>query len=103
MTLQGELFRTHEAPPVPGFRLIADAVTPAEEAALGAHIDAAPLEPFKFGQWRGKRLTAHYGSAYDFTRARLAEAPPLPDWLAALRLELAPLVDMDPQALQAAL
>lgn len=46
-----------------------------EHALPGA--DAAPLEPFRFGQWRGKRLTAHYGSAYDFSHGRLSDAPPL--------------------------
>ena len=102
MTLQRDLFAA--APPlVPGLRLAHDAVTPAEEARLAARIDAAPLAPFEFGQWRGKRLTTHYGSAYDFSRHRLGEAPPLPDWLIALRGRLAPLVGIDPQALSAAL
>jgi hypothetical protein len=91
MTIQGELFRAEETPPpVPGFRLAPDAIGPADEAALAAHIDAAPLEPFKFGQWRGKRLTTHYGSAYDFARGRVEPAPPLPDWLTELRARLAP-------------
>ena len=102
MTLQRELFAA-EAPIVPGLLLVPDAVTPAEEARLAARIDAAPLKPFEFGQWRGKRLTAHYGRAYDFTRGRLDEAPPLPDWLIALRERLAPLVGMDADKLEAAL
>ena len=102
MTLQGELFAA--GPPlVPGLRLVPEAVTPAEEQRLAAHIDAAPLAPFEFGQWRGKRLTAHYGSAYDFARGRLGDAPPLPGWLLALREQLAPLADMNPAALEAAL
>lgn len=58
MTFQGELFR-EEAPVVPGLTLVADAVNPDEERTLIARIDAAPLEPFKFGQWRGKRMTTH--------------------------------------------
>ena len=102
MTLQGDLFAT-DAPLVPGLALVPDAVTPAEEVRLAAQIDAAPLAPFEFGQWRGKRLTAHYGSAYDFAHNRLGDAPPLPDWLLALRERLAPLVGMDPAALEAAL
>ena len=102
MTLQSDLFAT-DAPLVPGLLLVPDAVTPAEEARLAARIDAAPLKPFEFGQWRGKRLTTHYGSAYDFTRGRLGEAPPLPDWLLALREHLAPLAGIDPAALAAAL
>jgi len=102
MTIQGELFDA-AAPPVPGLQLVAEAVTPADEARLAERIDAAPLEPFAFGQWRGKRLTAHYGSAYDFARGRLDQAPPLPDWLRSLREHLGPQVAMDPAELEAAL
>jgi alkylated DNA repair dioxygenase AlkB len=102
MTFQGELF-DRAAPAVPGLLLVPEAVTASMEAELAARIDAAPLAPFEFGQWRGKRLTAHYGSAYDFTRGRVREAPPLPDWLLALREHLAPLVGLDPAALEAAL
>lgn len=103
MTVQGELFEAAERLPVPGLALVREAVTRAEEAALAAHIDAAPLAPFQFGQWEGKRLTTHYGRAYDFARHRLDDAPPLPDWLLALRDKLAPQVGMDPHLLQAAL
>ena len=42
MTVQGELFAA-DAPMVPGLRLMADAVSPTEELALCAQIDAAPL------------------------------------------------------------
>jgi len=102
MTLQRDLFAS-DAPLVPGLLLVPNAVTPADEQWLAACIDAAPLAPFEFGRWRGKRLTTHYGSAYDFARGRLGEAPPLPDWLLGLRERLAPLAGMDPAALQAAL
>lgn len=96
MASQGELFA---APPVvSGLVLVEGAVSAAEEAALAAHIDAAPLAPFEFGQWRGKRLTVNYGSAYDYQRARPKDAPPLPDWLIGLRERLAPLVGRDPAA-----
>ena len=108
MSIQGELFGTGGAAPmaelaVMGLTLAEDAVSPAEEAELAAHIDAAPLAPFQFGQWHGKRLTVHYGSAYDFARHRLDEAPPLPAWLVALRGRLAPQVGLDPAELVAAL
>ena len=102
MTLQRDLFAA-DAPLLPGLLLVPDAVTPAEEARLAARIDAAPLAPFEFGQWRGKRLTTHYGSAYDFARGRLDEAPPLPDWLLALRERLAPIAGLEPEQLAAAL
>ena len=96
MTEQGELFAAE--PIVPGLALVEDAVSEAEARAIEAHIDAAPLAPFEFGQWRGKRLTANYGSAYDYQRARPKEAPPLPGWLVALREALAPQVGRDPAA-----
>jgi alkylated DNA repair dioxygenase AlkB len=101
MPSQGELFA---APPIiPGLRLVEGAISEADERSLAAHIDAAPLEPFQFGQWEGKRLTVHYGSAYDFSRHRLDEAPPLPDWLIDLRRTIAPQVGRQPAAFQAAL
>lgn len=102
MTIQGELFDV-AAPPMPGLLLVTEAVTPAEEAELAERLDSAPLAPFEFGQWRGKRLTTHYGRAYDFSRHRLDEAPPLPAWLIDLREKLAPLAGIEPAALQAAL
>ena len=87
MAKQGELFGVN-APVVSGHALVPDTVTAAEEARLAARIDAAPLAPFEFGQWRGKRLTANYGSAYDYQRGRIAEAPPLPEWIERLRAGL---------------
>jgi len=102
MMLQRDLFAA-DAPLVPGLLLVPEAITPSAESLLAAQIDAAPLKPFEFGQWRGKRLTAYYGSAYDFARGRLGEAPPLPGWLIALRERLAPLAGIDPAALEAAL
>lgn len=101
--MQGELFAHEDWPVIAGLVLVREAVTRAEEAALAGRIDAAPLAPFQFGQWEGKRLTVHYGSAYDFSRHRLDEAPPLPDWLIALRDRLAPQVARDPDTFAAAL
>ncbi|WP_338445396.1 alpha-ketoglutarate-dependent dioxygenase AlkB [Pelagerythrobacter marensis] len=99
MGLQRDLFAPEgqaAALPVPGMLLIEDAIGAAEERALEVRIDAAPLAPFRFGQWRGKRLTANYGSAYDYRRGRVTEAPPLPEWIDSLRARLAPLADRDP-------
>jgi alkylated DNA repair dioxygenase AlkB len=96
MNMQDELFAP--APVVPGLLLVEEAISPAEERAIAARIDAAPLTPFQFGQWEGKRLTMNYGSGYDYQRGSLAEAPPLPEWLENLRGKLAPLVGLDPDA-----
>jgi len=106
MASQGDLFGHNDAPAAAGpagLSLVEEAVAPAEEAELAALIDAAPLEPFKFGQWRGKRLTFSYGSAYDFERGRIQEAPPLPNRLLALRARLAALAGMEAEALVQAL
>ena len=91
------------APPVPGLVLVEDAISPGLEAELADLIDAAPLTPFQFGQWEGKRLTANYGSAYDYTRARPTPAPQMPDWLAALRDRLATVFSLDPELCEQAL
>lgn len=99
MTGQLALFPDAPAPPaVPGLMLLHDAISPALEAELAERIDAAPLTPFQFGQWEGKRLTANYGSAYDYQRARPVPAPPLPDWLTDVRDQLAPLMERAAEA-----
>ena len=94
MTAQIELFARH--PVVPGLVVVDEAIDAALEADLERELDAAPLAPFQFGQWQGKRLTANYGSAYDYQRGRPIAAPPLPDWLVSLRDRLAPQVGRDP-------
>lgn len=88
---------------MPGLMLVEEAVTLAEEACLEASIDAARLAPFRFGPWQGRRLAAHYGSAYDYQRARITDAPPLPAWLAELAAKLAPLAGLEPATLGQAL
>ena len=72
-------------PAVAGLAQADDIVTPSEETALIAHIDAAELAPFRFQGWLGKRLTHSYGWRYDFDAARLSRGEPLPDWLLPLR------------------
>lgn len=57
------------------------AITPGEELALAEAIDAAPLRPFRFHQWEGKRLTASYGFGYDYSLGEVQDAPPFPAWL----------------------
>jgi DNA oxidative demethylase len=109
VTIQGDLFAEPRgtaapAPAMPeGFTLWPDAVTAAEERALEQAIDAAPLRPFQFGPWEGKRLTAYYGHGYDFGRGRMTDAPPLPGWLAELAARAAELAGQPPGAFVQAL
>lgn len=83
------------APVVPGLKSASDVVSVAEEQALIARIDSCDLEPFKFQGWLGKRLTTSFGSRYDFEHARMDAAPPLPDWLLALRDRAARFAGLD--------
>lgn len=101
MDLQGSLFAA--PPPVPGLMLVPGAIDADEERALADLIDAAPLAPFRFGQWRGKRLTVSYGSGYDYQRGRPTEAPPIPPELRALTQLIAPQVGIDPGRIAQAL
>lgn len=105
MTIQGDLFADPpRAPELPqGLALWPDFVSPAEERELEAMIDAAPLEPFQFGPWEGKRLTVYYGHGYDFGRGRLAEAEPMPDWLHGLATRAAERTALPPGAFVQAL
>jgi len=80
----------------PGLAQAEDIVTSAEEARLIAHIDEAPLEPFRFQGWLGKRLTHSYGWRYDFDTARFAATEPLPDWLLPLRAKAADFAGLPP-------
>ena len=96
MTLQGDLFagRGLGAVEPDGFALWPDFVSAPEERELEEAVDAAPLKPFEFGQWEGKRLTAYYGYGYDFGRKRLEPAPPLPTWLSDLAARAAERMDL---------
>lgn len=85
MGLQGDLFADDGKAALPdGMTVWTQVLSEAEEQALAAAIDAAPLNPFRFHQWEGKRLTASYGLGYDYAGGRTTDAPPFPAWLRAI-------------------
>ena len=84
-----------DMPIVAGLTQVEEVVTPAEEDALIANIDAAGLAPFRFQGWRGKRLTRSFGWHYDFDRARFEPTEQMPDWLLSLRGRAAALVGLE--------
>lgn len=100
--LQPDLFA---APPplIDGLSSKADIISHEEELELVARINAADLAPFAFQGWLGKRMTASFGSDYDFEKGRLFTAPPVPDWLLPLRGRLAQWAGLQPEALVQAL
>ncbi|HVH80821.1 MAG TPA: alpha-ketoglutarate-dependent dioxygenase AlkB [Stellaceae bacterium] len=74
-------------------------VAPEEEQALIRAIDAAPLSPFRFHGWEGKRLTVSYGWQYDFDNASFSPTEPLPDWLLPVRERAAQFAGLPPDDL----
>ena len=91
------------APLLPGLAYADAIVTPAEEQALIAAIDAIELTPFRFQGWLGKRLTASFGWNYDFDHARFARAAPIPDFLLPVRERAAAFAGLDAASLEQAL
>ncbi len=92
-----------DAPVIPGLSSRADVISPDEESALIAAIDAEQLSPFKFQQWEGKRLTHSFGWKYDFQTSKLSRAEPIPDWLLDVRERVADLAALQPEKLVQAL
>ncbi len=90
-------------PRLAGLSQAAAIVTPAEERGLIAAIDAAELSPFRFHGWQGKRLTASYGSRYDFEDASFTPSEAIPDWLLPRRERAARLACLQPDELVQAL
>jgi alkylated DNA repair dioxygenase AlkB len=98
-----DLFPSASILPVPGLAMREDMISPAEETALIARIDAEALSPFRFQGWLGKRLTRSFGWSYDFDTGRFAETDPLPDWLLPVRERAARLAGLRGEQLVQAL
>jgi DNA oxidative demethylase len=94
--LERDLF---DEPLLPGLAQAEGIITSAEERALISGIDAAPLAPFRFHGWEGRRLTASYGWRYDFDNASFSPAEPIPDWLLPLRERAARFAGLGPDTL----
>lgn len=76
-------------PGLPGLSQTGAVVSPDEEQALIASIDASPLSPFRFHQWQGKRLTVTYGWSYDFDDGSFTPVAAIPEWLLPVRAKAA--------------
>jgi alkylated DNA repair protein (DNA oxidative demethylase) len=90
-------------PALTGLSQTEDFITPDEERALSAAIDAAELSPFRFHGWLGKRLTASYGWRYDFDTDGFGPPDALPDWLLPVRAKAARFAGPEPGDLAQAL
>src|SRR3954453_20078963 len=77
------LFQEQNAGPA-GLRYQAEFVSKAAENELISRISQLPLQRFQFGAFEGQRRVAWFGYRFDYTANRLADADPVPDWLASV-------------------
>jgi len=78
-------------------------VSPGEAAVLLSEAGRLPFAPFQFNGWTGNRETISFGWKYDFSRARVERAPPIPDFLLPLRDRAAEFMHLPSGALEQAL
>lgn len=64
-----------------------------------SRFERLPFEAFDFHGFKGKREVIYFGGRYDFSRGRLDDAPPLPDWIEPLRDRAAAFAGLKPDAL----
>ena len=83
-----------------GFAYRADLITVDEEAALLENIQRLPFQSFEFHGYVGKRRVVSFGWKYDFTRRRIAETLPVPDFLLPLRSIAALFAGLQPTGLE---
>jgi alkylated DNA repair dioxygenase AlkB len=70
-----------------------------EETQLLAEITPLPFHEAPYREWTAKRRIVSYGGRYDFGRNELAPAPPIPDFLHALRERVAAWSALAPEQL----
>jgi hypothetical protein len=70
-----------EPSPITGLRYHDDFLNVEEERRIIGEIERVNLEPFRFQQWTGKRLTATFGWRYDFEKGTFGAADPIPPFL----------------------
>ena len=87
------LFPDQSAGPA-GLHYQPEFVSKATESELIGRISELPLQPFQFGAFEGKRRVASFGFRYDYALHRLAEAEPIPAWLASVAQSVESFGDM---------
>ena len=82
----------------PGFDYHPDLLSAREEADLIEIVSTFPLSEFKFHGYIGHRRVASFGWSYDFAKAQLKPAKPIPDSLLWIREKVALLSGLEPIA-----
>lgn len=83
-----------------GFAYRGDFVTADEEAALVEDIRRLPFKAFEFHGYVGKRRVVSFGWKYDFTRKRVDETLPVPEFLLPIRARAGLFASLDPMRLE---
>jgi alkylated DNA repair dioxygenase AlkB len=86
--VQAELFAPARSLPE-GFVYAPDFLSPASERELLEEIRKLEFREAQYKEWRARRRVVAFGGSYDFSRNRLAPAPPIPEFLHALRADAA--------------
>jgi len=92
-----------QEPILPGLQYCDSIISESEERQLIGHIDSAPLAPFRFQKWTGKRLTHSYGWSYNFATGAFTRADPISEWLHPLKARAANFARLDAAELEQAL
>jgi alkylated DNA repair dioxygenase AlkB len=99
MTGQLDLIPDSAAGPE-GFTYRPEFITADDEAALLEEVRRLPFKPFEFHGYVGKRLVVSFGWRYDFTRRRVQETRPIPDFLLPVRALAGIFAGVDPARLE---
>ncbi len=99
---QQELFASRLALPE-GFTYAPGFLTGAQEAQLLERVQALPFQEAQYKEWRARRRVVSFGGSYDFSRQQLRPAPPIPEFLHALRAQAAAWAALAPARLQHAM
>src|SRR5208283_1184699 len=83
-----------------GFRYRPGLLDDEEERALIAEIERLPFQPFQFHGFEGRRRVSSFGWRYDFNEAKLVAAPPIPEFLHAVRAKAARFAGIEADALE---
>jgi alkylated DNA repair dioxygenase AlkB len=99
---QLNLFEPADALPE-GFQYRPDLLAKHEEERLLEHFQDLPFKEFEFHGFLGKRRVVSFGWQYDFSKARLRESAPIPEFLLPIRERAAAFAGIEPRALAHAL
>ncbi len=81
----------------PGLTYRTNFIDPDEERELLEVIRGLPLREAQYRQYTARRRTVNYGYSYDFQHLRAHEAPPIPEFLTALRVRAAEWAGVTPE------